>query len=227
MTTAVDKLRKPFFWIALVCMLLALLVDVGARLLITGETEKSEVQGLGIPYMALVDGLLLYVILISGLSLIIPSGIQGRVQGCVTLVISILVVLGGIVMIIAAFVLLLLMVTLVLAAPFGTIAYLAAFSDFPRGAAAATLSVNLFWKVLFVIFLVLAQQRFLANKSLVLLILTAIVANVLIGFLHGFVPGPFVSIADCLAALIVAIIGVIWAILFFLFSIPAVVKSVA
>lgn len=227
MTTAADKLRKPFFWIAFACMLLALLVDLGSRFLITGATEKSEVQGLAIQYMALVDGLVLYVILISGLSLIIPSGIQGRIQGCITLIASILVILGGIVMIIVAFVLLLLMVTLVLAAPFGTIAYLAAFADFPRAAAATTLGVNLFWKVLFVIFLVLAQQRFLANKSLVLLILTAIVSNVLIGFLHGFVPGPFVSIADCLAALIVAILGVIWAILFLIFSIPAVVKSVA
>lgn len=223
---AVEKLRKPFFWVAFVLMVLAFLTDLGSALFVKGSNANSEVPGYGIPYMALVDGLLMYVILLSGLSLILPKGFQGRVQGCLTLVISVLTIIGGIVMIIAALMLLVLMVTLVLAVPFGTIAYLAAFADFPRGTAAGILSANLMLKVLFSIFLVLAQQRFLQNKSLVFLILTAVLCNVIVSFLHGFVPGPFVSITDCLAGLIVAILGVIWALLFAIFSIPSIVKAV-
>jgi hypothetical protein len=91
------------------------------------------------------------------------------VQGIVTLVIAFFGLLGAIVMALAALGLLILMITLLVAVPFGTIAYFAAFADFPTGAATATLGLILILKIAFCILLILAHERFLQNKGIVIL----------------------------------------------------------
>jgi len=129
-------------------------------------------------------------------------------------------------MILAAIVLLILMISLLLAAPFGTIIYFAVYGDFPKTAAAATLSSTMFLKILCAILLVLANQRFLKNKGLIFLIVTSLLCGIIVSFLHGFVPTPLVSITDALAAIIVGILGVIWALFFLIFSIPALIRAI-
>ena len=51
-------------------------------------------------------------------------------------------------------------------------------------------------------------------------------ANIVVAFLHGLVPIILVSIADDLAAVILAIVAIVWAIILLIGSIPAVVKSI-
>lgn len=218
-----ESLRKPFFWAALIVMALAFLTDIGSKFLLGG---KGEVQGMGIPYTALVDGLLLYIMVTTGLSLIVPASIQGKIQGVSSFIVSLVVIILGIFMILAAIVLLILMISLLLAAPFGTIIYFAVYGDFPKTAAAATLSSTMFLKILCAILLVLANQRFLKNKGLIFLIVTSLLCGIIVSFLHGFVPTPLVSITDALAAIIVGILGVIWALFFLIFSIPALIRAI-
>lgn len=240
------KLRTPFFLIALIAIALVVLVELGSALVLGGgsaggslltsaaelgvaPTDVSGVEeppGRAIMYLALLDGTLLYTVALMGVSLIMPERLHGRIQGVLTLVVSILLILGSLVLLVIAFVELLVMVALFFAAPFGTIAYLALWGFFPRGDAAVLLSLLTFLKIVFVVGLLLAHQRFLQNKGLVALVLTSLVADVVVAFLHGFVPIILVSIVDDIAAVVLAIVGIIWGVVLLIGSIPAIVKAI-
>jgi hypothetical protein len=208
---------------AVVVAALIVLVEVGAaiaeRLL-----GPKDTPGLGIPYLVLVDGTLLFTLILIAASLIVPEPITGRFQGCVTAILAILVILAGIVLIIAAIALLLLMIGLIMSF-FGAIVYLAVFGDFPRAEAAVTLSLLLTMKVIVAVLLVLAHQRFITNKGLVLLVISSLVANIIVSFLHALVPILLVSITDAIAAIIVGIIGVIWAVILLIGGIIAIIRA--
>jgi len=109
--------------------------------------------------------------------------------------------------------------------PFGTAAYLAIWGSFPKGAAAAILSLLMLLKIIAAICLPLAHQRFLVAKGLILMVLTSFVAMIIVSFLHGIVPGPLVSITDALAAIVVGIIALIWAIVVLVGAIVATVQA--
>jgi hypothetical protein len=129
------------------------------------------------------------------------------------------------VLIIAAIAVLVLMVSLLVAAPFGTLTYLAIFGFFDRAGAGIALSVLMLLKLGFVVVLVLAQPRFLQNLGLVLLVLTSLLATVIVGFLHGIVPRFLVSITDAIAAIAVAVLAVIWAVVLLTGALPAIVRA--
>jgi hypothetical protein len=230
-----DELRKPFFIAALALFLCVILVEVGSAMWLdfgTKETAKlasalnADTPGYGILYLSFLDSLVFYVVLLIGLALLIPERIQGRIQGCVTLVVTFFGCLGIIVAIFTALLVLIIMVSLLLAPIFGTIAYLAIYGDFDRSGAAVTLSLIMALKFAAAICLVLAQQRFLQNKGLVLLILTSFLGNLIISFLHNFVPIILVSITDAAGGIVVAILAVIWAIFFMIFAIISIVKAI-
>jgi len=186
---------------------------------------SSKPPGMAIPYMALLDGVMLYAVLIMGLGFLAPD-LTGRIQGLVTVIVSILVILAAIVMAIKTFVELMIMVSLFLAVPFGTIAYLAIWGFFQTGTAATILSISIFLKLVFVMLLVLAQQRFLQNKGLVGIIITSLLCCFVIGFLQSFVPGILVSITDHIGAIIVMILVIVWGIFLFIGGIISVVKAI-
>ncbi len=226
-----DELRKPFFIIALVLMLIVVLVEVGSALWISSTSEaagklNADTPGYGIIYLSFLDGLVFYITLLMGLALLIPERIQGRVQGCVSLLVGFFGCLGTIMAIFVALAMLILMVTLLLAPIFGTIAYFAIYGDFDRTGAAVTLSLIMTLKLGFVICLVLAHQRFLQNKGLILIVLTSLLANLIIAFLHNFVPGVLVSITDAIGAIVVAILAVIWAIILMIGAIISIIKAI-
>jgi hypothetical protein len=186
--------------------------------------EEEAPPGLAIRYMALLDGLVLFTVGLMGLGILIPDRVHGRLQGLATLIVSFLVLLGGIFMLIKAFVLLIVMVSMFLAAPFGTLAYLAIYGFFDRAGASVTLSLLMLLKLGFAVCLVLAHQRFLQIKRIVALVLTTLLANVVVSFLHGLVPGFLVSITDAIAALIVDVLALIWAVVMLIFSLVSIIK---
>lgn len=224
-----EAMRKPLFVIAFVLMAIVVLAELGSGFFI-GSTVRVDgpnlpTPGFGIAYMAFLDGILLFTVGLVGMGMLLPDRVQGRIQGVMTLVFSLLILFGAIGMIMVAIGLLMLMVGLLMAIPFGTIAYMIGFADFDTGAARATLGTLMLLKVAFAVLLVLAHQRFLQNKGLVILILCSIVANIIVTFLHGIVPGFLVSITDDIAAIVVAIIAVVWAVIFLIGSIPSVIKA--
>ena len=221
----IDKLRVPFFCAAVVCLLIAFAVELGSQFYLGTTKVDLPSPGLGIVYLALLDWLLLFTILLISAALIIPDRIHGRIQGIITFIVALLTLLGAIAAIFAAFGLLMLMVSLLMAVPFGTIIYFAEFADFKAGEAATTLSFIMTFKVAFTIFLVLAHQRFLQNKGLVLLIATSFITTILLSFLHGIVPRFLAYITDNVGALISGILAAIWSLFFLFGSIPAVIKA--
>jgi hypothetical protein len=189
--------------------------------------DDESPPGFGIPYLALVDGILVFTTVMIALSLFVPERVHAKVQGIVSLIFSFLLLIGAFVLTIIAFVLLLLMVALFFSPPFGTIAYLAAFGFFNTWAAAAILGLLMALKLGYAGCLAVAQQRFLENKGLVLLVLTSLVLTIVVGFLHGLVPLVMVSITDAIAAIIVGIVAIIWAIVVLIGAIIAIIQALA
>ncbi len=244
------KVSKPLLIVAAVLSLVVVILDVASLAFIGGgagtsgqldqvkqehglddvdvrPAEGDGPPGYAIPTMAFVDGLLLFNILLMILSLLAPAQAVGRTQGIVTLVLSILALIGDIVVIVMAFVMLLLMVGLLLAFPFGTLAYLALFGSFPQGAAVAVSGVAFFVKLIFGICLVIAHPMFIQNKGLVLMFLTSLLLTFVVSLLHGIVPGFLVSITDALGAIVVGIVAAVWLIVHLVGSIISIVKAAA
>jgi hypothetical protein len=161
-----------------------------------------------------------------GLSLVVSLRVYGRVQGVVTLVVTFLWVLGALVTAFLAFAKLLLMVGLFVAVPFGTIAYLAIWGSFPTGQAAAILALLLLLKIVFGVLLVASQPKFLKVVGLMVLTAVSVLLQLILGFIHGFLPGPLVSIGDQLWALITVIVALVWALVMLIGSIPAIVNAI-
>lgn len=223
-----DRLRLPFFIFAGWVMALVILVELAASELLTrwsGDRLETQTPGLAINYLAIIDGLLLYTVIIMGLGLIAPRGIVGRVQGIATLILSFFGLLGTIVLAFAAFGLLMLMVTLLVAVPFGTIAYIAGFGSFATGAAGATLLLIMALKVAFCVLLILAHQGFLKNKGIVILTAASMGLTWVVGFLHALPPRFLVSILDAVGALVIAIVGAVWLLVLLVGSILATISA--
>jgi hypothetical protein len=226
----IDTLRKPFFFIALILFALAVLAELGSGFYIDADSQDANLYdianpGLGLPYLAILDGLVLFTLILIGAPLIITDRVHGRIQGIVTFIVALLAFLGSLIMIFAALTLLLMMVSLLMAIPFGTTVYMAKYAAFDKPAAAITLGVIMSFKLGFAVFLILAHQRFLENKGLVLIILTSFLATILLSFLHGIVPRFLVSITDGIGALVTAILAAIWALFYLIGSIPAIIKA--
>jgi hypothetical protein len=188
--------------------------------------EQDAPPGVAIRAMALVDGLLFFTVGLIGLSLLLRERLHGRIQGIITLIVSLLALIGAVLLALLVFLpFLLLLVGLLLAVPFGTLTYLALFGFFNRGGASILLGLLMALKLGFAVCLLLAQQRFLQNKGLVLLILTSILCVVIVGLLHGIVPGFLVSITDAVAAIVLAILAAVWALVFLIGSVGSVIKA--
>jgi len=224
-----DSMRKPFLVVAIIVIFLTVFVELGSIAVLGPHTAANTLgvspTGKAIPAMAFLDGLVFFAALFIGLQLI-SERVQTKVQGIVTLVFSILLILGCIVAIFADITLLILMVSLLMSVPFGTIAYFAIWGTFDTSGAAAALSLLMTLKIIFAVCLVLAHQGFLKLKGFVLIIITSFVANLLIAFLHGIVPGFLVSITDDIAAIMVCVLAIIWAVVYLIGGIMSVIKLI-
>jgi hypothetical protein len=238
-----ERLKTPFFFVSLAAIILVVLLETGSQLLLGGHdvgaglagqagtlgvsvpAHASSPPGLGIPYLALVDVVALFTLALMAVGLVLPLRLHGRVQSLATLIFAILLIIAALVLLFIAIAKLLLMVTLFLAVPFGTIAYLIIWGSFAKGQAAVLLSLLMFLKLVFAACLLLAQPRFVQNKGLVLLTLTSLVCNIVIAFLHGIVPVILVSITDALAAVVFAVVAIVWAIVLLIGSIPGIVRA--
>jgi len=221
----INSINKPLFIVALILMALAVLTEIGSLVLLgSSEIEDAPRPGLAISYLALVDGLLFYTLALIGLGFVLPGRLHGSVQGIMTFIVSLLFLIGSFVLIFVAIALLMLMVSLLLAAPFGTIAYFIAYADFEVGAAAGTLSLIMTLKLFCAGCMLFSYVRFLQNRGLVFLFLTSLLATILVGFLHGLMPAFLAYILDAVGAIVVAILAIIWALLILIGSIPAIIK---
>ena len=187
--------------------------------------EVKDPPGLGIPYLALTNGLLLVILALMVLPLVIGARWTPLVGGIVSFLGGLVAVMAGIIMAIVAIVAVTVMVSLFLAAPFGTLAYLAIFGFFDTSAAGAALALIMFFQLAAIVFLLVAQQSMLGNKRLVFFLLLAVLMTLLTMVLHSIVPIILVSITDAVAAVIIAIVGAVWGLLMLIGGIISLVKQ--
>jgi hypothetical protein len=223
-------MRKPVFLVALIAIGLTVLVELSSIALVSNAAPAASslnmsIAGQGIPSMSILDGLIFYAMAVMAIALILPERFQSKIQGIATIIVAVLLLLACILRIFVDLQMLFLMLGLLLAVPFGTIAYLAIWGNFPTGSAGAALSVIMFLKIVFSVCLVIAQQRFLKNKGLVLIIVTSFAANLVIAFLYGLVPGFLVSILDEVAAIVVCILAGIWVIVYLIGGVVSTVTA--
>ncbi len=192
----------------------------------TFQTQNDEPPGLGIAFLALLDGLIIFTLLLIASPMFFSAKVHARIQGVSSLIASLVVIFSGIAMLFMAIGLLMIMISLFTAAPFGTIAYMAVYGFFDQSSAGITLGLLMTLKIAFAICLVASHTRFLENKSLIFIVLSSLVTTIIVSFLHGLVPGFLVSITDAIAAIVVAIIAIVWAIFFLFGSIPSIIKAI-
>jgi hypothetical protein len=177
--------------------------------------RKGDLSGFGVRSLQYVDALLLFTMILMAMVLFIPrlvphyTGYHAKLQGIVTLIFSIIMILAAIVFLLYVIARLVIMITLLLSFPFGTLVFLIIYGHFPRAAMTAVLSLIFFLKILFGALLILAHQDFIKNLTFVLYILASLAANLIVAFLYGIVPGILVSITDAIAAVVVIIFGII------------------
>jgi hypothetical protein len=187
--------------------------------------NQGRPPGLGVPYLALLHGMLLFTLGLMAAGMFYKERIQARVQGIATFVFALCMLLLSIGLLILAIVSTLTMIALLLSIFIGTIIYLIIFGSFARGASLAALGILMVLQIGFGTCLVLAEHRFLQNKGLVLLFATSVVANIIVAILQGLVPGILVSITDGIAGIVVAIIAIIWSIVFLIGAIPGIILA--
>lgn len=249
-SNAAGEIRRPFFFTAVALTAVVVLVEVGLGSLVGGGSGGSlspaDAQAAGVPagvvtpgsiptelpsgagikHLALVDGLLLFTLVLIGSSLLISQRAYGRVQGLVTFVVTLLWIIGSLVLAGLALATLLLMIGLFVAVPFGTIAYLVVWGFFPVRDTAMVLALLLLLKLLFMAALVIAQPAFLKVKGLVVLVVVSLVLQLGLGLVQQLLPTVVVSIGDEFWALITAVVAVVWAIVMLVGAIPAMVNAV-
>lgn len=236
-----DDLRRPALIIALVCFVIATGIETGAgwangavsesvkqqqwvegqlleqgvtavELASVGDVTPGNPAGLALPHLTLLELLLLMPLVWMALSLVLSHAVLGRVQAIVTLFVSLGVLIIAFIWTLKSLGELFLMLGLFLAVPFGTVIYFARYAAFPVAATSALLAASLTFKIAGGVLLIVAQQRFLKVKGLVFLFLTSLLCNVIIAFLHGFPPVFLASILDAVAAIIIGILTILWAV---------------
>lgn len=189
------------------------------------DTPKGNPPGYAVAALINLDILLFFTLVMMTLPLVVNKEILAKVQGVVTLVVGILVILNTIVLVFKIVTKLFVMVGMFLAIPFGTILYMILFGSFNVEKAAAILTTLMFLKIVMSILLIAANEKFLMNLGLVLLVGTSMIAMLVISFLHNMLPVFLVSITDCVAAIIVCVLAIIWAVILIVGGLIGAIKA--
>ena len=221
-----NKLNKPLFFLSVILLVIIVFSEAGSAFFIGISRQGISSPGYGIPSLAFFDGLVMFSIILISASLFIPERIQGKIQGIITLIFSVIMILTAIGLIFYILLKLAIMVVLFATPIFGTLAYLAIYGHFDTGGARLMLSYIMMLKFAFAILLILSHRRFIENKGLVLIIVTSVVSGVIVSFCHNIVPSFLASITDGIAGIIVLIIALVWSIFFLIGSINSILKAV-
>jgi hypothetical protein len=208
-------------------MLLVVACELAAMpLLLRAIAKIEDLPGLGGRYLALLDGILLYLVMLMALGHFKLKALTARIASIVTFLLSLSGIIVAFLMIFVALELIMLMLAMFLAAPWGTLAYLAAFGRFPKDEAIALLTLIMVLKLTFLVMLALADLGNLKNKGMLILVGLSLLATWLTSFLISLPPSFLASITDAVGALITAIIAFVILIVVFVTSILAIIKAV-
>lgn len=214
-------------WVGYVSWFLMLLV-VGIELASTPYINLGyESPGIGIAAIALLDGFILYAWTVKMFSPVLTVGVQIPVVKISDFIVALVLLITCVLVIISAIMFTTLLIALLLAFPFGTAAYMLKFASFETGTAQTTLAAIMSFKCLFAVSVVIAEKNlFQYYRSLILVILCSFLCTIVVSLLHTIVPGFLASITDAIAAIVVAIIALIWIFVSFIPSLLGIVSLI-
>jgi hypothetical protein len=221
-------MRTPFFILALMLLLAAFALEIGSNWILLTPSQSgasSNVQSqLGIPSLALFDASFVWTLVLMLLGIVLDRALVGRIQGVLTLVISIVIIILGIKTLLTSFILFLIMFAL-LSSFFGWIVYIALWGSFDTADAATVLATITFFKLACAVLLVIAQQDYLKSTRFIILLLLSLLLDLLLSFLQGLPPGVLVSVTDAIGAIVISIVAIIYALVQAIFAIVAIVRA--
>jgi len=225
---AMQPAKLIFFCLGAFAIVLAFAVEFGAQwLLVPPSAAGLDRPGIGISALAYLDLIFVYSLVLIGLDFLpVVPAVFARVQGILTLILSFLGLLGAIALAFLTFTLLMTMASLFLAAPFGTIAYLAIWGDFDTAGAKVVLSLTMLLKLAGIGMILFASMSFLKNKGFMLLTICSLGLSFVLGLLHALPPGFLVSITDALGALVITIVLIVWTIILLVGALFAILRAV-
>lgn len=188
---------------------------------------EAKAPGIGIAAIACLDLIFAYTVVVLAVDYV-PGvrSVFARAQGIATLILSLLALISAIVLAFAAFNLLMLMVSLLLAVPFGTIAYFALWGHFDTATAKAILGFAMTMKLVGVGLLLGASFALVKNKGFVLLAICSLGLTFVLGLLQTIPPGFLVSITDAIGGLVTLIVVIVWTLIFMIGSLPAIYRAI-
>ncbi|WP_208348312.1 hypothetical protein [Pseudaestuariivita rosea] len=247
------KLRKIPLWIAFVLTLLLVGIEIGAQFLpmpsegsnvafiqdLETEEERDQARrqfaadsspdrppGMATSSIALIDGLLLWTMLMLVTSGVISQGVHNKLRAIATPIVTLIFLIISLIVLILAIVKLMLMLSLLLAVPFGTIVYMIIFASFNTGAVTIAVGLITLLRAVAFVLLLVSSWRYLKNKTLVFIVITGFLIGLLMGIVFALLPGMLHSIGDAVLAIIIAILGLIWALILFIRSLPGILSLV-
>src|SRR5262249_6033416 len=145
--------------------------------------------GVGVRSLAFIDIVLAYALLLITLDSI--GGLRpvfSRIQGVVTLILSILGILAAIAFIYLTIALVVLMLSLLVSPPFGTFASFPIWGRFDKAPARLLLGLDMTLKLFGIAAIALSNPAFLKNKGFLFLMLCSLGMTFVLGLLHAFPP---------------------------------------
>jgi hypothetical protein len=228
----VDKAKLALFLLGGFVVAMAILVEFGSVGLVgsvgvTAGISDQPPPGIGLLGIGLIDLVLGHALVLMAIDFVAPlrAG-AARIQGIATFVLSLLGILGTVVFAFATYALLMLMITLLLATPFGTIAYFAVWGHFPTASARVALGLVMSLKLFGIGLIAVSHQTLLKNLGFVVLAACSIAMTFVLGLLYAIPPIFLVSITDAIGALVAAIVAVVWMVVVLVGAIFAVIRAV-
>lgn len=218
-------LIKPLYVFAAIAILICVGLEAGASWLPQPSGSALGQGQLGIAALWLLDISLLWTLILGALAFIVDRNLLGKVQGIVTLVLSIVIILWGLKTLIVDFVLLLIMVAL-LSSFFGWLVYVPLFAFFATGQAAQFLGILTLLKLVALVLLVVAQRRFARQFGILLLFGLSLLLDLVLSFLHALPPSVLVSVTDDIGAIVICIVAIIYAVIQLIWAIVAILRAV-
>lgn len=196
---------------------------IGVAALTAHRTLHPAPPGLGLPSLALVDIGWLVTIVILGLEAFLPrptdpehprSALYTGAQALTRLLAGVAQIVTSIMVAVTASTLLMTMISLLTALPFGTLVYIAIWGTFDRETAETLLGAALVARVVAAAAILCHRPSARLLRHLLPLFVSGVGCAALLSFLHGAVPMLLVSLLDALAAVIIAIVGLVWGVVF-------------
>lgn len=216
--------RIILLWAAGIFACLALALELGSHAVVS-LVDASAAEGLSMPAMGLIDGLLLWLLLTLVTSTIIPAPVHNKLRALLTPLVYLVAVIVAVFVFFGGVLKLTLMLSLLLAVPFGPLVYLSVYGNFGTDGVTLVTGIVTGFRAAVLVILCISSWRYLKNKTLISMATAGFISGFLVGLIFALLPGILHSVGDAVLAIIFAVLASVMSIVMFVRSIPALLSA--